>query len=342
MIFHNDNLLVLHAFVLAARRRRRDLGARRARRTATRGGRPLRLADQAARGDDAGDATRRRAGQDARRRTAVGGRRHACATTSPSTRCGRCSSVQCIRCSGLAGAVRLAVPGVELGRAAARAGRAARACPPAIARFWRSGPGASTSACWSAWQSCSPTRSPASRSRRCRGGRVWRLRPISAIARWLSGSPMQQALRDGVRCRTRPRPHPQAPIASPAPPVGCPRPMLTRAIGSGVYQRAPPEAGRPGVEPRSSLPAASAHQPLVAAGDQGFFAFWSPVMHTGPHHRDTNPRRGRSEPLPSPDELERALPLQRAAAAFVGDRRARGRGDCRGEDRRLLVIVGPC
>lgn len=49
-----------------------------------------------------------------------------------------------------------------------------------------------------------------------------------------------------------------------------------------------------------------------------------------------------SSALPSPLELKRALPLRERIARFVGDRRRAVAAALRGDDPRLLVIVGPC
>ncbi|MFZ4478334.1 MAG: 3-deoxy-7-phosphoheptulonate synthase [Rhodoferax sp.] len=49
-----------------------------------------------------------------------------------------------------------------------------------------------------------------------------------------------------------------------------------------------------------------------------------------------------SEPLPEPGLLREELPVSEAEAAFIASARAAVRSILRGEDDRLLVIVGPC
>ena len=49
-----------------------------------------------------------------------------------------------------------------------------------------------------------------------------------------------------------------------------------------------------------------------------------------------------TRPLVAPALLHRELPLGEAAAASVRDARERIKAILRGDDRRLLVIVGPC
>src|SRR4051794_17032245 len=71
----------------------------------------------------------------------------------------------------------------------------------------------------------------------------------------------------------------------------------------------------------------------------GGFSFLELVMHTDLTNLRTEPS---SEPLPSPDELRHALPRSAAVATFVTQTRAQIAALLGGEDRRLLVIVGPC
>ena len=56
--------------------------------------------------------------------------------------------------------------------------------------------------------------------------------------------------------------------------------------------------------------------------------------------RDVRIRAG--EPLPSPCEMERVLPISASAAKTVREGRREIQGILRGEDRRFLVIAGPC
>jgi 3-deoxy-7-phosphoheptulonate synthase len=61
-----------------------------------------------------------------------------------------------------------------------------------------------------------------------------------------------------------------------------------------------------------------------------------------PTDKTNNLRVQRIEPLASPAELKRELPLPEASAAFVAQTRREIEAVLRGEDPRLLAIVGPC
>ena len=50
----------------------------------------------------------------------------------------------------------------------------------------------------------------------------------------------------------------------------------------------------------------------------------------------------RADPLPEPQQLHRELPASEADAAFIAASRATTRSILRGQDDRLLVLVGPC
>ena len=50
----------------------------------------------------------------------------------------------------------------------------------------------------------------------------------------------------------------------------------------------------------------------------------------------------RADPLPEPRLLRAELPADDAEAAFIAASRAATRAILRGEDGRLLVVVGPC
>jgi 3-deoxy-7-phosphoheptulonate synthase len=62
-------------------------------------------------------------------------------------------------------------------------------------------------------------------------------------------------------------------------------------------------------------------------------------MHTD---RTSNLRVERIEPLAAPAELKQALPLPASSAAFVSQTRREIEAVLRGDDTRLLAIVGPC
>jgi 3-deoxy-7-phosphoheptulonate synthase len=61
-----------------------------------------------------------------------------------------------------------------------------------------------------------------------------------------------------------------------------------------------------------------------------------------PHHSTRDVRVTRIEPLPSPRHLRDSMPLGEVREAFVERSRAEVAAVLRGDDPRLLVVVGPC